>query len=226
VTNLIQSVNFLLKLNVIAGLVGLMLSACTTPYQSKTTPDDPETYYKCYDQSRWSDAGHEYVTTITRLVDHDGTMTFDSSGIHVDYKATGDRFNIHLDRLNVERAHADKSLTADLRYTTRELPPDSHIDIEFPNGVVFRSGPSLERFGYSPNLTANWLAFRIEMDKYDSAQLITRNPEEDVVDQRPFSLVPLRVAVDKYLEMDKDMNRQMRTFATSCTLETVIVTSY
>ena len=92
--------------------------------------------------------------------------------------------------------------------------------------MVFRSGPSLERFGYSPNLTANWLAFKIEMDKYDNAQLITRNPEEKVVDQRAFSLVPLRAAVDKYLQMDKDMNQRMLTFVTSCTLETVIVTSY
>jgi len=214
--SLIQSENLLLKWNVITALVAwLMLSACTT------TPYDPKTYYKCYDQSRWSDAGHEYVTTITRFVDHDGTMTFDSSGIHVDYKATGDKFNIHLDRLKVESPHADKSLTGDLRYTTRGLPADSHIDIEFPNGVVFRSGPSLERFGYSPNLTANWLAFEIEMDKYDSAQLITRNPGEEVVDQRSISLVPLRAAADKYLEMDKDMNRRRLTFATSCTLETV-----
>ena len=216
-----------MKRNVIIGLVGLMLSACTaTASQPETTPHEPETYYSCYDQSRWSDAGHEYVTTITRFVDHDGTLTFDSSGIHVDYKSTGDKFNIHLDRLKVESPYADKSLTADLRYTTRGLPADSHIDIEFPSGVVFRSGPSLERFGYSPNLTTNWRAFKIEMDKYESAQLITRNPEEKVVDQRAFSLVPLRAAVDKYLQMDKDMNQRMLTFATSCTLETVIVTSY
>lgn len=223
-TNLIQFENFLLKRNVITGLVGLILSACTTtPYLPETTHDDPETYYKCFNQNRWSDASHEYVATITRFLDHDGIMTFDSSGFYVDYKTTRASFNINLDRAKLESPYVDQSLTADLRYTTQGLPADSHIDIEFPNGVVFRSGPSLERFGYSPNLTANWLAFKIEMDKYDNAQLITRNPEEKVVDQRAFSLVPLRAAEDKYLQMDKDMNQRMLTFATNCTLETVEV---
>ena len=129
-----------------------MLSACTTTPDNPTTPDDPETYYKCYDQRRWSDAGHEYVSTITRFVDHDGTMTFDSSGFHVNYKTSGDSLNIYVDRAKPESTNADNSLTADLRYSTRGIPADSHIDIEFPNGVVFRSGPSLERYGYSPNL--------------------------------------------------------------------------
>jgi len=217
-TNLIQSCDFAVKRNIITGIVvGLILSACTS------TPDAPETYYKCYDQNRWSDSSHEYVATITRLVDHDGIVNYDESFFYVDYKTTGDSFNIYLDRAKVESSYADKSLTADLRYTTQGLPADSHIDIQFPNGVVFRSGSSLERYGYSPNLMANWPAFKTEMDKYDSAQLITRNPEEEVVDQRAFSLVPLRTAADKYLEMNKDMNRRMLTFATSCTLETIDV---
>ena len=150
-------------------------------------------------------------------------MTYDNSAFHVHYKTTGDRLNVYLDRAKLESSNPDISLTADLRYTTQGLPADSHIDVEFPNGVVFRSGPSLERFGYSPNLTANWLTFKVEMDKYDSAQIITRNPEEKVVDQRDFSLVALRAAVDKYLQMDKDMSQQMLTFATNCTLETVDV---
>lgn len=207
-----------MKRNVITWLVvWLMISACTT------TPDDPETYYQCYDQSRWSDAGHDYIVTITRFVDHDGNITFDNSGLHVVYNTNGDSFSVFPHRLKVESSHADMSLTADLKYTTTGLPADSHIDIEFPNGVKFRSGPSLERYGYSPNFTANWPAFKIEMDKYDNAQLITRNPKEEVVDQRAFFLVPLRAAEEKYLEMDKDMNRRIKTFATDCTLETVDV---
>ena len=72
-------------------------------------------------------------------------------------------------------------------------------------------------------LVANWNAFRIEMDKYASTQIITRNPEEEIVDQRSFSLVPLKAAANKYLEMDKDMNRRILTFATSCTIETVYI---
>lgn len=207
-----------MKWYVIIGFVaGVMLSACTT------TPYTPETYYQCYDQSRWEDSSHKYIATITRFVDHDGTMTFDASGLHVEYKTTGDKLNVQLDQLKVNSSHTDQSLTADLRYTTRGLPADSHIDIEFPNGVVFRSGPSLDHSGYSPNLTANWPAFKTEMVKYDGAQLITRNPEEEVVDQRAFSLVPLRAGSDKYLEMNRDMNRRMQTFATSCRLETVDV---
>ena len=209
-----------MKRNAITGLVaGLVLLACAT------TPKTPETYYKCYDQSRWSDSDHEYVVTITRFVDHDGTMTFDSSGLGVDYKVTEDNINIFLDRAKAESFYVEKSLAADLRYKTRGLPAGSHIDIEFPNGVVFRSGPSLERLGYSPNLVANWNAFKTEMDNYDSAQLVTRNPEEEVVNQRAFSLEPLKAAVDKYLEMDEEMNARMLTFAESCTLETVHVVS-
>lgn len=207
-----------MKQQVITRLVlGLILTACTT------TPYVPETYYRCYDQNRWSDAGHEYVITITRFVDPDGSITFDSSGLHIVYKINGDKFNISPGRLKTESSYANHSLTADLRYMTKGLPAKSHIDIEFPNGVAFRSGPSLEKYGYSPNFTANWMVFKTEMNRYNSAQLITRNPKEEIVDQRDLSLVPLKIATNKYQKMDKEMDRRLLTFATSCTLQTVDV---
>lgn len=195
-----------MKRQVITRIVlGLILSSCTT------TPYVPDTYYRCYDQNRWSDAGHDYVVTITRFVDPDGTQTFDDSGLQVVYKIKGDKFNIFPSRLNAESSNANHSLAADLRYMTKDLPAKSHIDIEFPNGAVFRSGPSLKKYGYSPNFTANWKTFQTEMNKYDSAQLITRNPKEEIVDQRNLSLVPLKIATNKFKEMDKEMDRRILT---------------